>query len=234
MSALLFIDSRSRDSLSGEAFNSFQVRPLQGLDGKGFTKVKLISCSIPLSGYTFRTGISNQFVINEGAGDKTIVIPAGNYNDTSFGTTLSGLINSTSGITGTYTCTFSLITGLLTISSTIAHTLKWPQPELAWVLGFPSTNSTSATSHTGTFCYNLSPASYIFLKVDGLPLCNTNNTCSFSYPLPTSSNSSFWLPLEMSISLDGELPNVFNVSLVRNPNELFDARTDWQVLLQFS
>lgn len=233
---IVVIDSRYRAGLSGESFSSFTYRPHIG-GWKGITKVRLVSSSVPLSGYAFRSGISTDFLVDEGGGvTKTVSLPAGNQQSDTFGATLGTLITGPP-LAGTYTASFSDVTGKLTITSTVSHKITWTHPELAYIFGFlPADSSTSALSHTGSFGFNLAPPSYVYLRIDGLTgTCDSldSHHMSYSFPLATSSNSSFWLPESLSIELPSskEFPSSFRVSLLRANGELYDLISDWSVVL---
>lgn len=108
---------------------------------------------------------------DEGGGDETATVAAGNYYLTSTTSLLSALKTALDGttLTGVFTVTLDdtddTSLGKVTISSTVAFTAVWTSTDLMEALGFTGDLTPSATSFTGA-----SQARYLYL-----PTCGRSN-----------------------------------------------------------
>lgn len=129
--------------------------------------------------YPIRANRSNRLVFNEGAADLTATLNEGNYDSAGFATELQTRLNAAGTLT--YTVSISSITNRITISATGSFSLKFRTntatgPYMWKVLGFAyDTNTSSASSQTGSMPVRLDSDEYYVLNIDNL---QSNNVSS--------------------------------------------------------
>ena len=153
----------------------------------GCSSVTLTDVVLPNGWYNFSANY-NRIIFNEGTGDLTATVPVGNYTGSTIESAIEAALNAASTLTQVYTCTYSELTGLITISAAAAFILKFSRSgSPAYRLGFSPNDTSSATSHTGTLMMNLAPDNFVYLAIDGLPECLTADTqgviCTFPISL---------------------------------------------------
>ena len=164
-------------------------------------------------------------------------IPPGNYSASELISALPALFTAT-GCGGTYTVSYSSITGKITITSTVIYSLLFGSANSAWYqLGFLNTTYSTALTYTGTFPVNLSPPSYLFLDIEniGLNKCLCSELQNTAGKIPIimsgvsytfnnwSSNVNFSLPLSNTSSGNSQ----WKISLYNANGTLASIQTDW-------
>lgn len=109
------VNSRDRNVRSYPNPSEFRVRLFKPL--KDITSIRICGGTIPSTPYNINAGW-NSFTLLEGTTRFTITIPPGRYTYTQLATSLAAIINTTSGITNSYSVQFSNITGKFTLSRT--------------------------------------------------------------------------------------------------------------------
>jgi hypothetical protein len=229
------VSSKYRTSV--EDFWSFSFRPLKNNKNGCQSTVRLVSSSIPLTGYVFKSGISNIFAIEEqsGGGSDTITIPESNRESDLFGSELTTLINASSSLNGTYTVTFSSTTSKTTISCTQAFRIVWTHPALAYNFGFASTTTAYATSHEGSFAYSFSAPGHLFLRLSGLQNLDVmeNVPVSANFCISTTNTSFYGSNGSPAIPLpSGGLPSTMKAELLKEDGSHYELISDWSFVLR--
>lgn len=178
---VILIDSRRRNTNSNSTSDFTQSIQATAVRVKDFWIQNIV---IPHSMYNIETGVNDTFVVEvTGTGiDTTVVIPAGYY----IGSTLASAIATALG--GAYTCSFSAITGKLTVGNSTAFKVK-PASNLAfpsYATGFITNSTAFATSQVSQQLCQLGASSQqIFIAI-------TVGTQSLNRPiyLPTNTGGS--------------------------------------------
>lgn len=109
------VNSRDRNVRSYTDPSEFRVRLFKPL--KDVTSVRIVGGSLPATLYNINIGY-NSFTLLEGTTKFTITIDPGRYNYTQLASEIASTINSSVGITNSYSVQFSGITGKMTLSRT--------------------------------------------------------------------------------------------------------------------
>jgi len=102
---------------------SFNLDTPIEIDEQHSALVSLNSAIIPYSMYNIRSGVNNEIAyrfINDNS-PEIIPIPEGNYTITTLATTITGILNATSSLSGTYTMSFNRTTMKYTLSSSVTE-----------------------------------------------------------------------------------------------------------------
>jgi hypothetical protein len=190
MSTTVHINSQYRSS---GTFDDFIMNPSSV---PMFSKIGLKNCIIPLSQYIINAN-NNLLRLNFGGPTLICTLTPGNYTALQFATELQTDLNITSGITGTFTVTYSSNTGLLTITNSSADfTLLFGtfKTSLNYIMGFAqSDTSSTANSLVAPYPLNLSPPNYLYLSLDNIGLKNTigssSQNCLGHWQIPLVGNS---------------------------------------------
>lgn len=170
----VFLDSASAFSTQSNVFSFKLPRELKSVRG-----VRLLNAVIPRSWYNISSDLAtNSVVFNDGS-DYTVSLTAGQYTASALATHLQTQLNA-SGSSVTFTVTYSTTTLLFTIAGDSAITLKWASSgKLGTLLGFGTSNSSSATSHTATSAASITYDTSIYVTCASL-----NNPIATMYLTP--------------------------------------------------
>ena len=209
-----------------------------------FNTIKLLDLSVAQTQYVFSSS-NNSITFMEGATTYTATITPGNYSATELVTVLPGFFTAGGGLL-IYTCTYSSITGKLTISASGPFSLRFLTTlnQAYNEIGFEQLNYGPSTSLVSTYPVNLSPPSYLYLHLEGLGIpsviCSTLQTTSGSIPILTSgilytftswsSSSDFDIQLLSTLSGVSSL----KVSLRKQDGSLAGIQSDWAFTLALS
>jgi len=159
----------STNRTTGTSSSQFTVKiptPLTGV-----TKVKLNKATIPKTMYTIRAGINDTFDIDYPA-PSTILISPGFYTATGLCAALQTYLQ---GVDANYTCTYSTLTGKVTVTNTSAFRILvtggvGSATSACGILGFTtgSPASTAATSWVANNIINLIDPQSVFIVVQEL------------------------------------------------------------------
>lgn len=187
----IVIDSRDRQFTPTSSPGEYTVT-LPAVYQNVYSAV-LKSIEIPFSFYTFSACAGNTSInVSTGIPSATITISDGNYTASGLASELQTKLNA-AGLTGTFTCTYSSVTGKLTITNnTTVFTLNLSSTDpantscgkatnftyetwqnLAYFLGFNQelTSSTSVggiQTIVGDFAMNPSPCTYFLMELGAL------------------------------------------------------------------
>jgi hypothetical protein len=121
--------------------------------------VRLSKVQIPYTYYNV-TSNNNTVVFDEGGGNITVTITAGQYTLTQFLSALKTALDASAG-TGVFTITAGTNTYKVTIASTVNFIYRGTLSTINRLIGFANTDTTSGASHTGTKVYNMGGTNYI-------------------------------------------------------------------------
>lgn len=199
--------------------------------------IKLLSVQLPNTIYNIDS-TNNTLVINDGIGDYIIQIGAGAYTTATLEAALvAGL---TAAYANAWAVEFDTTTFLTTITGTAAFTLVLSESTINSVLGFGSTDTASATSHTSTSAWNLGVPTPIFICIDevGRNVMYTDNYC-YTFVVQITENSqefvNYRVHTDMTQKHQLELYNLQNytVSLRKQNNVLVDLNgLDWNFVVE--
>lgn len=150
-------------------------------------KYKLSEVFIPNSNYTVNA-LNNQIYFTENSTAKVATIVNGFYNSSTFVTAVATALTTASGGYNTYTGTLGSATQLATLSATYAFSLTFgtnTSNSCAQLLGFTNTDTSSATSQTGTLVVNMSPILTYNIRVNNIESTadSTSNGSTFIIPV---------------------------------------------------
>lgn len=232
----LHIDSTLRDYGTS---NSFRIKIEPAL--RELKSARLIALNLPVTNYNINSA-NNIIYVNNGVTTSNAVITPGIYTATTILVAIKAAIEAT-GVGGTITATFSDLTYRVTIAGTVAFSLAFSNilNSSAHILGFPNVNTSSSTSHEGSYAINLSVPPCVFIRIDEFPvMCKSTNGVNGTYPVYLNTISG-----EISFHFDNthyhnetsstvSNINMLNVTLV-DPRDgtLFDLNgNDWAMLLE--
>lgn len=185
--ALVHINSKFRNS---GTFGDFRIE-IDFPRGNNFCTVSLVDVVLPNGWYNI-SAQNNKIVFNEGGLDLTATLPVGFYTASTLPSALASALNAASTLPLIYSCTFTELTGLITISASGNFILKFSkQLSPAYRLGFTKTDTINASTHTGTFLMNLAPDSFVYLSIEGFSECLTAQThpVQVSFPISLYNNT---------------------------------------------
>jgi hypothetical protein len=183
----IVIDSRDRQFTPQSSPGEYTVT-LPAVYQNVYSAV-LKSIEIPFSFYTFSACAGNTSIVVTAGSQKTITIPDGNYTANSLTAELETQLNAAFSPSPTFTCTYSSITGKLTITSSTSFTLNLSSADpanaacgkatnftyetwqnLAYFLGFnqettASTSVSGVQTVVGDFAMNPSPSTYFLMEL---------------------------------------------------------------------
>lgn len=140
--------------------------------------IELQSVSMPTSFYNIKSGFNNTIVFNDGT-DRTVTLNPGNYSASAIATEIQTKLNA-SASSLTFTVSFSSNTMKMTIAADGAFVLKFTNSQSCWrELGFTNTDTSSATSHTGTNVISLDRPHHIYIHVAELDSRIETSSSSF-------------------------------------------------------
>lgn len=117
----IIVNSRDRNLVANASSSDFRItfrRPLTNI-----MSVELLDGCVPIELYTIDESW-NKFILQEGTTKFTVIIPIGIYTEATLVTGLQTAMNTTTGVTNTYTVTQDPITRKITIvGSTVAFAL---------------------------------------------------------------------------------------------------------------
>lgn len=165
MSRKFIVESRLRLNPSTESTSNFTVNVPNFIN---INKMRLIEATIPLSYYIINSANNIISFTETGTGTWLAVIPAGNYTNTSIITALVTAMNI-SGALGPFSASIDPTSNALTIS-TAGPTFRINTISIAAnadsigkILGFGSTPTTFATSHTSPGVINLAGPNELYI-----------------------------------------------------------------------
>lgn len=165
----------SADRTSGTSSSNFTITFPYDIE---FAEVRLVSARIPHTWYNVNDG-NNHIDFDEGGGELNATVTAGQYTTTQLAAAVKTALEAAGALT--YTVTFDTST---TFKTTIAATGNFSllfgsgtnkANDLAAVLGFSATDTTSAASAVSDGVYNLNNIGYILIQSDTLGTSRYNN-----------------------------------------------------------
>ena len=146
---------RSKDRHTGGS-SSFTIKLNQHIEGV----YELQHCLIPNAQYTVDSTCSSMRV-QVGATTHTLTMPVGYY---SAGTLMAAVQLQLQTAAAGFTCTYSVLTGKVTIEMASAFALRWANLDnsLASILGFDKADTPTATQATGSNLLDLSAKNLTF------------------------------------------------------------------------
>lgn len=181
----LLVDSRDRDYARHPSPSQYVVHLPEALHN--VSNAILVSAEFPLTYQVFRTTALRRLTVTVNASvTATAEIPAGNYTfssmaaalETALGAAFTALPGGAGAAYGTWTVTFSDVTGACTLAcagaagqsvtvdySTETTPTGWG---LAYYLGFERRVTTGTGSVTGTAVANMNPELYMLVSIDEL------------------------------------------------------------------
>jgi hypothetical protein len=169
----LLVDSRDRNPTQTQSKYTVTLPKVY----ENVYSVTLRSAEIPVTWYTFSAALKNTSFEVTHTTTKTITIPDGNYDSTSFVTVMLAALNDpTTGFgTGAFTLTYDDTTLKFTFgTAATAFTFNFPNalPRTAfWGLGYfmgflNASHTSSGNSLTSDFAAQLSSPNYILMELD--------------------------------------------------------------------
>lgn len=200
MKKKVVIDSGFQTGNNHDKFNYLLNTSLTNIQS-----IELIYASIPNSMYVFQTGINDTITFNEGGGNLTSLIAAGNYSDTNLALELTQKMTATSLASGlglTYTVTNSDVsvnnsthrfrfscTGAFSI---IASANQFPLEQIGFTSGtFVSSLVGAENLIFSSTQYNLLPPPYLYLTIKNFSdeIVTANSHCNGQFLLPLQGES---------------------------------------------
>jgi len=153
----------SDDRISGTASNFTWSYKKSG--DEVYDRVCLLSASIPLSYYLIQDGY-NTFQLRENVTTVTITVPAGNYNTTSFATTVSALLTASSPTSFVYAISMNNIFTTVNTGKFRFTVTNNAGVQPSFIFGSSSLNEQFGFSSNSTVTFSAS-------------VLNSTNVCSF-------------------------------------------------------
>jgi hypothetical protein len=221
---------------------------IQGIALQGVEKITLVQFLIPNVLYNVLTGVNDRVCWNRSSTNYNFQIPAGQYSITSLLSAIQTGMNAADS--NSYTLTYSSSSFLVTVAGTGAFTLNWssnPQASTGCYqqLGFMKTDTSSATSQTGSNVVDLSIPEFIFMDLNELPgfigtssasgISNKNN---FIIPLYQSGGNLVFVSEQENIHEEIRFNTPINISSLtiqlRDKNgSLIDTKgANWHAILE--
>lgn len=184
----IIIKSKDRVNYSSTTASQFACQLLRSI---AFDELELLYAQIPNTIYNI-TSSNNVIYFNDGANVSATITP-GSYTISSLTSAIATAMTSASSSAKTYTVTYSTSTFLLTISTTAGYTLTFgtnTTNSIAQTIGFPNSNTASASAQTGSYAVNLNidPIYVNFRMVSSLNQTTNMSMPSYSFILPISVN----------------------------------------------
>ena len=239
----LLIDSSNRTSISSSNtdFTLHFSKPINNVK-----KVKLLHATIPNTFYTVNS--SNQSIdFKEGGGPELYAtITNGMYDISNLLSAIKTAMDDAPGSDSTYTATYSSITGFITISATGNFSLIFSSngtnysTSLATLLGFDKSDSTDATSATGTKIPQISRPYHFDIVIAEFPneiSTSADNYLSFIIPVDVDSGSVITWNDEFEQVINFGSPknlSTLNIRLQRNGSTIDLNGAEWIMLLEFN
>jgi len=190
--------------------------------------------------YNINTSNNTIFIYQSGTAYSGTITP-GAYNASSLPTAVATALNAITGVSGTFSCTYSTSTFLLTITnSTTAFQMNFNnsnQIGCADVLGFPrQLSSSAATSQTGSNAVNFNPFQSLFINIDQCSARYSNPLKSFAIlgcvHVPLVGNSGSIIQVKYS-----DFPEVltfdqvsqFNIQVRDSGGAIVKLMTEWEL-----
>lgn len=154
---------------------------------------RLVYCLVPNTFYTVND-TNNQMSFNEGASDIAITLPNGFYDGSAFPVMLKTVMDNAG--TQIYTVTLSPVSNKITIEAVGAFQLLFSGNDSTsagggaqTLIGFSSTDTAMAVSHTAPNMVNLSPVHTINISIEDISTVSQRNLqgTSFIIPIPAGS-----------------------------------------------
>lgn len=250
MSRDILIRSLSRTSGSTSS-SDFTIQFFQRLALDTRRKLKLKYFMLYNTVYNITT--SNQNIdFNENSTNKTCAIPVGIWDAVSLATQVGTSMTTASSGYNTFTCTYSLTTKKFTISAgnnfsllfstgSNASTSMWEPLGFASSNGLSGTNTTAATSTTGTQVSNLSLPLSLCILISNLTAPNvTSDGSMYSFYLPLSSSGggiieyfeNSYFEQEIDIPMNFTQLDRLNILLVSANNTSVNLNgSEWEMIL---
>lgn len=185
MSGTIILRSRDRNSGSSSSFKlSFSGDALEG-------KYEVMFVNIQNTIYTIRSNQNDRIYFNENGSDKTAIITAGYYTQSTLPAAVKSALDTASGGFATFTVTISSTTQKMTISSTQNFSLKfatYTTYSAALTLGYNQSDTSAATSAIANNIINLAEPLSININIKQ---SNINN-----FKSPKGSYGSILVPLD--------------------------------------
>ena len=237
-----YIDSRDRVNSFTSNTNDCRlfVKPSVG----GFTKVELLSFSMPLTSYNV-DGSNNKIYFNVGASSYIATITVGSYNICTLTPELKRVMDLASTQSFDIWYDSGLFKLVFTISSAADFAFTWGTNAVNsafGLLGFRSTNSTPAQTIISDNAINLSLPLYFYIQINqmGSHARSTNEGDWATFVISSQGNSA-------SINIFNQFSsyhlleqfghnslNAIDIRICERGNKLVDLNnSDWSMLLRF-
>lgn len=189
----------------------------------------------------YTVNLTNNTLVISGVG--IVSITPGFYDTTSLPTTLQTALNALGS--GTWTVTYSVILGLITITVNTSKTINWSSSTIGSMLGFPpSLGSVTGTTFISTNLVNLNPQNYILIR--SLNLVENFNSGNVTGPqnilekipinVPTGSLINFNCYNTELCYVEFSSPRtipMIDIALTDINGNILSILTDWSCVLQF-
>jgi len=183
---------RSKDREVGQSVTNFTVRSHQLPNIRSFMIKKAI---IPYTFFPINSTNNTVIIFKNGdTQDRTATIPPGDYTLSELKNELQTQLNTLVG-TETYIVTDGSTTNKLTITQSASTFIYRGTSTMNHILGFASTDTANAISHTGVYVYNVSGTDYInvfssqLTKFDSRIRTSGNDSSNFLFSIPLSNYS---------------------------------------------
>lgn len=182
------INSADRTSSSSSSSNCTIYLPVAIANIKS---VSLAKASIPITWYNVSAAQGNNtFIVNRSSTNYSYTIPDGSYTIATLMSQIQTGINALDA--NTYVLTYNATTFLVNISGTAAFIVKGTGT-VNRTLGFPTTDSSSATSNNASSVPQLYHPETIYLMIDALGISTAtslaNDVATFTIPISADSGS---------------------------------------------
>lgn len=188
----------SADYNSGTSASKYSADFSITQDIHDITGIELLNFHVPNTLYNIRSGVNDRIVFDSVGTDYYAEVPAGNYTIDELLTALQTQLTSGGNSTDlTWVCSYDDSTMKVTISAASSFTLNWSTNAnstalIGKELGYDeSSDSSSATSHTGTNVVNLIRLTEFIIEIRGFENLRFQNLGSDILPTGT-----FYIELE--------------------------------------
>lgn len=238
---ILVIDSRDR--INPEITNTNDCRLYIKPSVGGFTKVELLSFSLPLTQYNIDS-TNNQVYFTVGGTDYTATITPSSYTICTLTAELKRIMDLESSESFDVWYDSGLFRLVFTISSAASFSFTWgtnTSNTAATILGFFNSNSSTGVTITSTNAINLSLPLYFYVDIPqiGIHCRSTNENDYATFIVASQGNSSSVNVFNMFSSYQlleqfGHTSlNAIDVRIKERGNKLVDLQnSEWQMVLR--
>lgn len=228
----LIIDSRDRGVNSVSSTN-FSVSFKESIDNIYLIDLKYVN--LPNSFYNI-TAANNNIYFSIGATNYSCTIAPGNYSVTTIMAAIATAMNG--AINNSFAATYNAITMRITITGTSAFVLQFSNAATPYrELGWPATNTSSATSQLAPNVPQLSSPLNLYLYIPDFgryTFSSSGIISTFTIPINAAVSPNIYQQQDFNqtLLLDIESLTNFSVRLMDNSGNIMDlGGEDWQFCL---